>query len=837
MGYASETRNVTVHAGEKTQLDLEMGEKVIELEAFTVTGRLVGTAKALNQQKTSDSFSSIVASDAIGALPDENVAEALSRVPGISVERDQGEGRFVVIRGMDPELNNIEVNGVSLSAPENETRAIALDVIPSELIDSLEVTKVNTPDMDADAIGGTVDIKTRSPFDEAGQFLRVKSSLVHSDLRGELGGKAAVVWGDLFNDDTVGLTIAASYGEKKFASDNNEVDGPWVDEDGLWIPEEIEYREYNVTRERRGIDMALEFKPDADRYFYIKGLFSYFSDLEARYRVELKAEKADDFEDLTSTGVHLIGVEKTDRDLKDRFEEQNIMSLIAGGEQYFTNMKIDYSVAYSYANENEPDRYDTAFRNSDAPFDAVLDWSGDTIKLVSVGDGFADAAQYEFDELVQEDNTTDEAEISAQFNLRKDFTWGDHFGFTKFGVKYASKEKTTDLEAFANDDNPDSIANLALVMDSTLGRNTFNQGPRADQALIRNLYLSNKEAFAMERNDEDSIAGDYESTEDILAAYGMAAISWGNATLTAGLRVEKTDFETQGYDFIIDEEGDFVSADPITQDKSYTDFFPHLSLQYNFNEDTIGRVAITKTIARPRFKQTALRRLVNREDEEIETGNPDLDPFESWNFDASIEFYTQNLGVFSAAVFYKSIDNYVFDLASELEDPETGFDLITYLNGESAEIYGLEFEFRRELTFLPEPFDGLGFSANLTISDSSAKTDIRPSDNLQFIKHSDTVANIALYYEKGGFNFRVAGSYRSDYIDEYGEDASEDLYLKDHFQFDVTSSYQINDQWTVFAEMINMNNEPRQAYYGESYRLSQFEEYSWTATLGFKFNL
>ncbi|MCG8528171.1 MAG: TonB-dependent receptor, partial [Opitutales bacterium] len=457
------------------------------------------------------------------------------------------------------------------------------------------------------------------------------------------------------------------------------------------------------------------------------------------------------------------------------------------------------------------------------------------VDIVSVGPAWGDAAVYEFDGLVEENNETDETEFTAQFNIRNDFNVGDNFAYTKFGVKYASKEKTTDLHVFEASDNPDSIANLSLVQDSTLGRNAHNQGPRADQQRIRDLYFSNKQAFIEEGGElfhpEDSNTGDYESTEDVLAAYGMGAISFGNATLTGGLRVERTEFETTGKNVILDEDGDFVSADPISEDKSYTDFFPHLSLQYNFNEDTIGRVAITKTIARPRFKQTALRRFVNREDEEIEAGNPQLDPFESWNFDASIEFYSPNLGVFSAAVFYKSIDNYVFDLATELEDADTGYDLITFLNGESAQIYGLEFNFRRELGA------GFGVSANLTLSDSDAKTDLRPSDTLTFLKHSDTIGSLALYYENGGLNFRVAGSYRSGYIDEFGEETSEDRYVDDHFQIDLTASYDINEQWSVFAEVINLNDEPFRAYYDESFGLSQFEEYSWTASFGIKFNL
>jgi TonB-dependent receptor len=788
-------------------------------------------------------YTSIVASDAIGTLPDENAAEALNRIAGISIERDQGEGRFVVVRGIDPELNNFQVNGVSVAAPENESRAIALDVIPSELISSIEVSKVPTPEMDGDAIGGSIDIKIASPFDSNSRILRGKSSALYNDLRGGLGFKSSLTYGDLFMDDKLGFIVGLSYGEKKVASDNNEIDGPWVEEDGYYTPEEVEFREYNVTRYRRGVSTGIEFKPNDDSYFYLKGLYSYFADQEARYRTELKVEDQS-IESLDANGG-VYGpdeddgefISETGRDMKDRFEEQTIYQLVAGAEQTFGNTQVDYSLSYTFAEEAEPDRLDTAFV-SEQPVTYALDWSNPkNVRIARADAALFEPSNYEFDEIVRENNITDEEEWAAKIDVRNDFELGGTFGYTQLGMKYASKLKTADLEVEENDDSSDAMESLADVLRNSLGRNTFGQGPLADAGAIRDVFYSNEAAFAMERNDEDSEGGDYESEEDVLAVYAMSSISIDKLTILAGVRVENTQFSTTGNEITLDEEGDIESILSITADKDYTDFFPHLHLRYDINEGTVARLAVTKTIARPKFSHSAFRRLTNREDEEIEVGNPNLDPYEAWNFDASVEFYSPNLGLFSAAFFYKDISNYIFDINSEIEDEATGYDVITWLNGDSAQIYGLEFNFNRELTFLPEAMSGFGIAANLTLTDSEATTDIRAGENLRFLKQADTIGTIALYYNNYGLNVRVAGTYRGEYIDEFGGDASEDRWVGEHFQVDLTASYQVNDQFSVFAEVINLNNEPLYAYFGESNGLSQYEEYSWSASLGIKFNL
>ena len=147
-------------------------------EHVEVVGQAASIDQALKEQRSADSIKSVVHADGVAQLPDENVAEAVQRLPGVSVERDQGEGRFVSVRGLGPDLNSVTINGTLVPAPESERRAVALDVLPSELVQSLSVIKTLTPDMDANSLGGTVDVKSLSAFDHKGLFY-TGLSLIH----------------------------------------------------------------------------------------------------------------------------------------------------------------------------------------------------------------------------------------------------------------------------------------------------------------------------------------------------------------------------------------------------------------------------------------------------------------------------------------------------------------------------------------------------------------------------------------------------------------------------------------------------------------------------------
>ncbi|NBC67151.1 MAG: TonB-dependent receptor plug domain-containing protein [Bacteroidetes bacterium] len=162
LGYEAQTRSVDIESNETVFLEIELVDNFVKMEGITVQGYRQGQARALNQQKTAPNIKNVVAADLIGRFPDQNAAEALRRVPAVSVQRDQGEARYVQIRGTNPNLSNISINGEQIPSPEGDVRYAALDMIPSDVLSSIEVTKAITPDMDGDAIGGSVNLNTLS---------------------------------------------------------------------------------------------------------------------------------------------------------------------------------------------------------------------------------------------------------------------------------------------------------------------------------------------------------------------------------------------------------------------------------------------------------------------------------------------------------------------------------------------------------------------------------------------------------------------------------------------------------------------------------------------------
>jgi TonB-dependent receptor len=270
-----------------------------------------------------------------------------------------------------------------------------------------------------------------------------------------------------------------------------------------------------------------------------------------------------------------------------------------------------------------------------------------------------------------------------------------------------------------------------------------------------------------------------------------------------------------------------------SKDHDYTNILPGILGRVAITDDLILNAAWTNTISRPLWDQTRYARVTD-DDGDVEVGNPELDPYESMNWDLTLAYYIRPVGVVSAGVFYKNIDNFIYPLTVEEDD----YDLTTWHNGGDGDILGLELAYQQKLTFLPSPLDGLSLLANITISDSSA--DVPASEDVEertvdLVRHSGTVGSVALSYEKYGFFIRLSGTYRTSYLDELGEEPSEDRYIDDHFQVDLSSSYDITEHFTIYAQLLNLTNEPLKAYWGESGRLSQYEEYGMAARAGVKF--
>ncbi|MEZ5275930.1 MAG: TonB-dependent receptor [Opitutaceae bacterium] len=832
VGLAEVSREVALRAGDN-RLDVAMEWEVFELDAFVVEGSAIGQARALNLQRSADTLSTIVSADAIGRFPDQNAAEALSRLPGISVERDQGEGRFVVVRGIDPNLNSVALDGVKLASPSAGERATLLDTIPTDTLQSIEVFKSTLPSQSGDSVGGYINIRTPSAFDDDARILRFGIQGNYSDLAGDWRGKVNGAFGQQFNEGKVGFMINASYEEREFGSDNKEAD-PWTVEEGGdgssgYISEAIQFREYDLVRTRTGISANLEFKPSPEAYYFLRGSWNEYEDTEIRHRMIL--EDLEDFREIEND-TFIADTAVAVREMKDRTENMRIMAASIGGENQIGQLKVDYRLSYSKAEEDTPFDLETVYEFTE---DVGLRFTGTSGDLPAheqlTGPSLTDPDNYDFDGVELASQLVGETDISGDVKLTYDFNQPT-LRSVSFGGLFRTKEKTSDLEVFKNDDNPSQVDTLSGFVYAN-PRDTYRSGLPYISPDFSTFFRDNRAAFAMERDEVDSILEDFRSDEDVAAGFAMATLDLAGWQLIAGVRVENTRFKTSGYSFN-DDRGDIFT---VSASRDYTDVLPGLHLRKDFGADSVLRFSVNKTLSRPNFEQTIPNAEI--EGDEVTVGNPLLDPLESFNVDLSFERYLRPLGLFSAAVFYKEIDNFIYEQVINGTFPGVGdAEITTFRNGPSGSILGLELAYQRQLNFLPAAFDGMSFYSNLTLVDSEADVlgpeEGDPTREVPFIKQSDWIANIALTYEKHGIFARLAYSYRDDYLDEVGEESIEDRYISNFGQLDLSLAYTVNQNVTVFANWVNITNEPLRANWDVSGRLSQFEEYGWSVNAGLK---
>ncbi len=845
VGYAEERKPASVTAGGTVVLNVAFGSEIVALDRFVITGSAVGSARAINQQRAADTLTSIVASDEIGRFADQNVAESMQRIPGLALYRDQGEGRFIVVRGIRPDLNSVKLNGVSMATPERGDRVVALDVLPTDALAAVEVTKVPTPDMDADGLGGSINVRTRSAFDADGRQLQVSAQGQFNHLTERLSSKFNATFADRFNDGKVGFIFAPTWQARRFGSNNFEEDGGYTlrpvpgstSGQQAYFLNGLAFREYEITRTRNGASSALEFKPDNETHLYVRGTFSQFNDHEIRYVYTVPFVEGT-LSALSDTGATVTAMRRERYDMRYRQKDQRLFSVVAGGEKRIAGWKFDGRVAWSQGEEERPDETTARFRKSGRTSNWNYSFaSGTYAPTVGVtGANFADPSLYnEISRFRVVNSPGDETELNLGFNARHALALGDLPAYVKMGAQLRQKEKNASNET-VDYGTPASFTAAAMLEGQTPDDYPFfSTGLRASAPKILAAFRGNSAAFAPTRLFVESTQDDWRSTEDVTALYGLVGATQGGLNALAGLRYERTEYENRGNAIT------GTTATAVRRGRTYDNFLPGVHLRYALDKQTLLRASWSSSLARPSFDDSALRRSVDIASSRVTEGNPRLKPLESTNWDASIERYLPSLGLLSASVFYKDIENFTYQRTLPGGDPATGYTLVTFVNGNKGKIKGLELAWQQQLRFLPAPFNGLGFMANYTRSESEATYPTRPGETLDFIGQSKEIGNLALTFEQHGFFIRAAMNLRTARLREdepLGTDAASDRWVDDTVQFDLTASYRLNRNWELFAEGLNLSNEPFRVYFGrKGTRLAQFEEYGWSANFGVRWKL
>ena len=835
-GAGFRTQQVAVTVAETGQVEIAVTLQTLyeDIEEIVVTAARASQLRALQRKQSADRILDAVSADSVGKLPDFNAAEAIQRLPGLSVELDQGEGRYPIVRGIDSNLNNVTIDGNPVGAPEGSGRRVALDVVPSDLVAGIEVVKAATPDLDGNAVGGNINIVTRSAFssDEPYGSVSVRAGYNEKSDRSPFGVSGS--WGGkLGADERFGLVLAASYYDKRYETDLLEgLD--WSEfAAGSFAPERVRLFDYDITRERIGINANLEYRRSDTSFLYLRTIFNEFTDEEGRDQLDLDAARGD--QTAVSATVVQNSEGRASREFRQNDQTQKLYNVSFGGEFDWEGKIFETSYTFSHAEENTPRRIDWEYRSSGSAFPNSID-VGSTFFGLDAGAAIDDPVNFDFRRVLFRSDGIEEDIHTIKGDLQLPMNFASHQGFLKFGLKVSARDKFRDRENENYTDAQDftlADTGLFLAAPADFLENRYDLGPRLDFAAHQALFQSNPELFEFDAEDSalDSIASDYDLEERLYAGYGMFSVDIGDVNVIAGVRAEYTDATYNA--FIVDLPVDPANpATAVTDDASYLDWLPSVHVNWRPTDNWIVRGAWTNTIGRPNFQDLAPS--LESDDGEGETGNSDLQPFESMGLDLSVEYYLQPSGIVSLGVFYKDIDNPIFTRVrndvtfrgiffDELAQPE---------NADSGSLLGVEFNWEQQFVMLPGAFSGLGASLNLTFIDSEVDVIGRESDDLPFFRQPDRIANAAIFYAIGPLEARVAASYRDDYLQEIGGDGTEDVYFGERTQVDVKLSYAPTDRWSFFGEVQNVNDDSRREFQGVSSRLFADEIYSWTALVG-----
>ncbi|MFT3967399.1 MAG: TonB-dependent receptor [Sphingobium sp.] len=812
---------------------------------IVVTGQRAQQERSIDAKRAAIGVLDVAAADEIGQLPDRNVAEVIEHLPGVGVTYDQGEGRYVAIRGVPSNLNGYTLNGMEIGNPDGNTRSLPLDIVSGQLLNRIEIAKVKTADMDGQGIGGTVNLVTQTAFDFKDRFnIGINAQAGYQELN-----KKVPVRGDLSlatrfgSDDQFGIVLGGSYSRRDFASEGFYPDD-WRPVAGLargGAPTNIKYTEYNLVRERIGATGSFDWHPSDRQTFYIRSLYSKFTEDEVRprYRLDFATDAIVNSsawqlnpDGLTGTVTGTAAERRTD--LRLDYKAKEIFNTSIGGSTDFGMLKLDYSGGYT--RNKVLDNYKIwQFRCNPGVVD--FDFSQPIYTAVPRTECTANQMAFrQYQDYLQEGREEIwQGKIDATYGL------GER-GFLKFGAKYRNSDRVLDQRndtyapassayRFSLGGNNLQGSNVIVYPDDSDTSRAFLNSPTIDPAKILAFTaanLSNTNYFKLDTATSLSNAtlNDFNLAEDVASAYVMGSLKFGAVTITPGLRFEHTKLNITGYQL---QSGSTVI--PASRSNSYDDWLPSLIVRVEPSDHTVFRFAYSRSLGRPEYNSLSPGGTVTVDpgvdggapSVAVSMGNPDLKPYRADNLDATAEWYFAPGGLLSFGVFAKFIKNPIFTQSYTLFNATfngTSYQQVSYsqpLNADEGDIIGIEAQYEQQFTFLPGLLSGFGIALNGTLTDSKLKiTDGKNVRTSTFPGQSRYLYGAKLFYQKGivqasisyhntGYALLSAGGITTPYADQYNNDLR---------RLDAKASFQIVPEASIFFEAQNLTDEPTRQYQG-----------------------
>ncbi|MEO7998286.1 MAG: TonB-dependent receptor [Gemmatimonadaceae bacterium] len=839
LGYKPESVTVNVAGGARNNIDVVMRHPAQQLEAIVVESPVAGQAAALNQQKSADNLSSVVDAELVGRLPDRNLAEALGRVPGVALVRDQGEGRFVQIRGTSASLNTLSIDGQRMPSPDPGTRQTPMDVIPSDMVAAIQVNKSLTPDLDGDAIGGNINLITPTPRTGMPLFslnIAGGQNIINKGALKNFSGLAGRRFGP---DNKIGIVVGGSYYQNDRGSQNYEMGwcvettckGVTADR-GLDAPTQIALRNYSqVLRTRKGGNGTLDYHFTDNHQIYVKGFYSKFSDDEERY-VTTPSFSSGTYT-LTDANHGTVVGARMDKELRLRPVSQSQGSIQVGAKHQFSNTLVDYSAQIARAREDRPKTLTMAFRQSSMDF--TYDVSDEDMPRFTVTKGAeVDASRFTYNSLRQQTRHALDDDKSAKLNISTPVRVGSANVIFKFGGSARLKNRSaldSSNRFLATFKTGAATPTLPLTLAAVQGtprtkdflNNDFTFGPQASADLVKNFFNTYGSSLNINaaQSQVESNQTNYDLDENVYAGYAMATVDAGKLRLIGGARVENTSEDNQG--FFVRLAGTAVTIVPQKRSQNYSNVLPSITAKYSLTDRSVIRAAATTSLVRPNFSDFAPSTNIPDGTGVVATvGNPDLLPIRAVNLDFMVEHYFGSVGFVSAGVFHKSLKDYIFvaqrAVVAADNMPSTVTSIAQSQNAESGTLNGFEVALQQNLTMLPGVLRGLGINTNYTRTTSSTTLPSREGTKARLPGQAGNAANVGVFYEYSRLSLKAGYNFADKYLEVIGSSPATDIYVASRGQLDASGTFNVMPNAKIFIETNNLTNQPLRRYEGRSER-------------------
>jgi TonB-dependent receptor len=853
VGFTSSTSTLVVTPGAPTTLNATLTVSSSNQQVI-VNADLVGDAIAINEQRTSANILNVMTDTQIQSLPNQNVADAIGRLPGVTLQRNEGEGQYVQIRGTEPRLSNTTIDGVVVPGPDPQVRQVDLDTIPAGLVGSIAINKTLSASQDGDAIGGSVDLRIK-------QATTDRPTLSITGIGGNTpiaGGRQSFtinsVAGMRFGPNTAqgkrfGVMLGYSYDVNERGIDDVEP-VPDLDDNGDTTFDKLYIQEYLYDRSRYGFAGAVDYKLAENSDLYVHGLFSNFRDFGQKFAYQLK----DGGKAAYHTSV--------------RRPNLQIADLAIGGNQVFNHSFVHYQIAASHsrfggAAGNPGAAFssgagkDCAFDAADSPSQYRPQYTCDT-----PDNPIFDPSQYSLDTIDLTFGQATQLNLQAGASMGLNYHLGGHSATIEFGGQFRNEHKGQDAYS------PEYDSNNGTAMTQYLGTFTnpkfyggsYHLGPVTSFGLITGDLATNAANFTLDEGTTrlQSDAANYNLQERVGAGYIMNTIEFGRFHLQTGLRLEGTSTSNTGYLVVNDSNGNYVSTTPTTGSGSYVNPMPSVQLRYKIDQDSDIRAVYGRGISRPDPYQLVpyITEDQSTTPYTIAIGNTGLVAEHANDYDVLYERYFKSVGMLEAGYFFKQITKPIYaqqsiipDTGSPLSGPYAGDLVLQEVNGDHAYVSGFEVAYQQHLNYLPGPLSGARIIANFAYTASKNYNLTGRSDNPQLVGQAPYSWNIGPAYSTKralvtmGISHNSANIYAYQYqnsgpgaVDFGVTGPNGDNYFYSHTQVDAQATYYLAKGFTVLASGQNMNNEVFGFYNGQPKYMVQREYYKPTYSFGLRWN-